>query len=105
MTPQEMYVAAVRLNQQQREELGLVEQAYDNPHEALQRIKRQLLTMRSFKVRCLRCRQFSGQAQCSCHVPSPPAQPSWPPPHPAHNTPTPTARRTWPSSSATCTAT
>ncbi len=43
-------MAAVRLNQQQREELGLVEQAYDNPHEALQRIKRQLLTLRSFKV-------------------------------------------------------
>ena len=40
---------AVRLNQQQREELGLVEQAYDNPHEALQRIKRHLLTARQFK--------------------------------------------------------
>lgn len=45
----EQYVVAVRLNQQQREELGLVEQAYDNPHEALQRIKRHLLTNRSFK--------------------------------------------------------
>ena len=45
----EQYVAAVRLNQQQREELGLVEQAYDNPHEALQRIKRHLLTNRHFK--------------------------------------------------------
>jgi pre-mRNA-processing factor 8 len=42
-------VVAVRLNQQQREELGLVEQAYDNPHEALQRIKRHLLTQRQFK--------------------------------------------------------
>jgi hypothetical protein len=42
-------VVAVRLNQSQREELGLVEQAYDNPHEALQRIKRHLLTNRSFK--------------------------------------------------------
>ncbi len=40
---------AVRLNQQQREELGLVEQAYDNPHEALHRIKRHLLTARQFK--------------------------------------------------------
>ncbi len=39
----------MRLNQQQREELGLVEQAYDNPHEALQRIKRHLLTNRHFK--------------------------------------------------------
>lgn len=38
-----------RLNQSQREELGLIEQAYDNPHEALSRIKRHLLTQRSFK--------------------------------------------------------
>ena len=38
-----------RLNQSQREELGLVEQAYDNPHEALSRIKRHLLTQRAFK--------------------------------------------------------
>lgn len=45
----EQYVAAVRLNQASREELGLVEAAYDNPHEALQRIKRHLLTMRHFK--------------------------------------------------------
>jgi len=45
----EQYMVAVRLNQQQREELGLVEQAYDNPHEALQRIKRHLLTQRQFK--------------------------------------------------------
>jgi len=38
-----------RLNQSQREELGLIEQAYDNPHEALSRIKRHLLTQRTFK--------------------------------------------------------
>ncbi|KAL1220606.1 Pre-mRNA-processing-splicing factor 8A [Cardamine amara subsp. amara] len=38
-----------RLNQQQREELGLIEQAYDNPHETLARIKRHLLTQRQFK--------------------------------------------------------
>ena len=38
-----------RLNQSQREELGLIEQAYDNPHEALSRIKRHLLTQRHFK--------------------------------------------------------
>ena len=38
-----------RLNQSQREELGLIEQAYDNPHEALSRIKRHLLTQRAFK--------------------------------------------------------
>jgi len=45
----EGFTAAVRLNQQQREELGLIEQAYDNPHEALSRIKRHLLTQRAFK--------------------------------------------------------
>ncbi|KAL4423860.1 hypothetical protein ABPG75_001161 [Micractinium tetrahymenae] len=45
----EQYTVAVRLNQLQREELGLIEQAYDNPHEALSRIKRHLLTQRSFK--------------------------------------------------------
>ena len=42
-----------RLNQSQREELGLIEQAYDNPHEALSRIKRHLLTQRAFKEVCL----------------------------------------------------
>ena len=41
-----------RLNQSQREELALIEQAYDNPHEALSRIKRRMLTMRSFKEVC-----------------------------------------------------
>ncbi|KAJ8465852.1 hypothetical protein OPV22_028404 [Ensete ventricosum] len=45
----ESYSVAVRLNQSQREELGLIEQAYDNPHEALSRIKRHLLTQRAFK--------------------------------------------------------
>jgi pre-mRNA-processing factor 8 len=45
----ESYSAASRLNQTQREELGLIEQAYDNPHEALSRIKRHLLTQRAFK--------------------------------------------------------
>ena len=45
----EGYTAAIRLNQLQREELGLIEQAYDNPHEALSRIKRHLLTQRAFK--------------------------------------------------------
>ena len=45
-----------RLNQSQREELGLIEQAYDNPHEALSRIKRHLLTQRAFKeVRHFTC--------------------------------------------------
>ena len=45
----EAYSVKSRLNQSQREELGLIEQAYDNPHEALSRIKRQLLTQRAFK--------------------------------------------------------
>jgi pre-mRNA-processing factor 8 len=45
----EGYSLKARLNQQQREELGLIEQAYDNPHEALSRIKRHLLTQRAFK--------------------------------------------------------
>ena len=45
----ENYSIAARLNQSQREELGLIEQAFDNPHEALSRIKRHLLTQRAFK--------------------------------------------------------
>lgn len=43
----EPFTSALRLNQSQREELGLIEQAYDNPNEALQRIKRDLLQARS----------------------------------------------------------
>ena len=43
------YSVKSRLNQSQREELALIEQAYDNPHEALSRIKRHLLTQRAFK--------------------------------------------------------
>jgi len=39
----------IRLNSAAREELSLIEQAYDNPHEALSRIKRHLLTQRTFK--------------------------------------------------------
>ena len=45
----EAYSVKSRLNQQQREEMGLIEQAYDNPNEALTRIKRLLLTQRTFK--------------------------------------------------------
>ena len=45
----ESYSVKNRLNQQQREELGLIEQAYDNPHDTLARIKRHLLTQRAFK--------------------------------------------------------
>ncbi|KAG9510461.1 Pre-mRNA-processing-splicing factor 8, partial [Fragariocoptes setiger] len=45
----EAYSVKNRLNKSQREELGLVEQAYDNPHETLSRIKRHLLTQRVFK--------------------------------------------------------
>lgn len=43
------YSVKGRLNQSQREELALIEQAYDNPHECLSRIKRFLLTQRVFK--------------------------------------------------------
>ncbi|WKY00888.1 hypothetical protein Q1695_015138 [Nippostrongylus brasiliensis] len=45
----EAYSVKNRLNQSQREELALIEQAYDNPHEALSRIKRHMLTQRAFK--------------------------------------------------------
>jgi pre-mRNA-processing factor 8 len=45
----ENFSLASKLNSMQREELGLIEQAYDNPHETLARIKRHLLTLRTFK--------------------------------------------------------
>ncbi|XP_004343829.2 pre-mRNA splicing factor prp8 [Capsaspora owczarzaki ATCC 30864] len=45
----EAYSVKARLNQQQREELGLIEDAFDNPNVVLARIKRHLLTQRSFK--------------------------------------------------------
>jgi pre-mRNA-processing factor 8 len=45
----EGYGLQTRLNSAAREELALIEQAYDNPHEALSRIKRHLLTQRTFK--------------------------------------------------------
>ncbi|KAM9926670.1 hypothetical protein OXX59_003057 [Metschnikowia pulcherrima] len=45
----ESYNANSRLNSAQREELALIEQAYDNPNECLARIKKYLLTQRIFK--------------------------------------------------------
>ncbi|AOA63379.1 U4/U6-U5 snRNP complex splicing factor [Komagataella phaffii CBS 7435] len=45
----ESYSAQGRLNSTQREELALIEQAYDNPHECLARVKKFLLTQRVFK--------------------------------------------------------
>ena len=45
----ENFNSKAKLNQTQREELGLIEQAYDNPHDALGRIKRSLLLQRTFK--------------------------------------------------------
>eukprot|EP00835_Amoeboradix_gromovi_P001880 NODE_96_length_21330_cov_0.419858.p1 type:complete len:2207 gc:universal NODE_96_length_21330_cov_0.419858:801-7421(+) len=45
----EAYNVKSRLNQQQREEVALIEDAYDNPNDALTRIKRLLLTQRTFK--------------------------------------------------------
>ncbi|KAJ2491268.1 Pre-mRNA-processing-splicing factor 8 [Coemansia sp. RSA 2050] len=45
----ESYSVQGHLNSSQREELGLIEQAFDEPHSALARIKRLLLTQRAFK--------------------------------------------------------
>ena len=45
----EAYRVRGKLNQSQREELGLIERTYDNPHETLSRIKRHLLLQRTFK--------------------------------------------------------
>jgi pre-mRNA-processing factor 8 len=42
-------IVSGRLNHFQKEELGFIEQAYDNPNECLARIKRHLLELRSFK--------------------------------------------------------
>ena len=38
-----------RMNQKLREELGLIENAHDNPHETLNRIKRHFFTQRAFR--------------------------------------------------------
>ena len=43
----EAYSVKGRLNQSQREELALIEQAYDSPGTTLARIKRFLLTQRA----------------------------------------------------------
>lgn len=43
------YGSKVRLNSAEREELALIEEAYENPHETLNRIKKYLLTQRVFK--------------------------------------------------------
>lgn len=43
------YASKVRLNASEREELALIEEAYDNPHDTLNRIKKYLLTQRVFK--------------------------------------------------------
>lgn len=45
----EAYSVKGRLNQSQREELALIEQAYDSPGTTLTRVKRFLLTQRAFK--------------------------------------------------------
>ncbi|SPO42226.1 uncharacterized protein PSFLO_07709 [Pseudozyma flocculosa] len=46
----ESYSVKGRLNQSQREELALIKQAFDNPHETLARIKRLMLTQRAAKA-------------------------------------------------------
>ncbi|AMD21189.1 HEL091Wp [Eremothecium sinecaudum] len=43
------YASKVRLNAAEREELALIEEAYDNPHDTLNRVKKYLLTQRVFK--------------------------------------------------------
>lgn len=45
----DVYASKVRLNASEREELALIEEAYDNPHDTLNRIKKYLLTQRVFK--------------------------------------------------------
>jgi pre-mRNA-processing factor 8 len=45
----EGYTQKSKLTSSEKEELGLIEMAYDNPHETLARIKRHLLTQRAFK--------------------------------------------------------
>lgn len=45
----EAYQGNSRLNSQERQELSIIEQAYDNPHEFLANIKRTILTQRNFK--------------------------------------------------------
>ncbi|KAJ2724945.1 Pre-mRNA-processing-splicing factor 8 [Coemansia sp. Benny D115] len=45
----ESYSVQGHLNSSQREELGLIEEAFDSPHNTLARIKRLLLTQRAFK--------------------------------------------------------
>lgn len=45
----DVYSAKVRLNTIEREELALIEEAYDNPHDTLNRIKKYLLSQRVFK--------------------------------------------------------
>lgn len=40
---------SMRMNQVLREEMGLIEHAHDNPHETLNRIKRNLFTQRAFR--------------------------------------------------------
>lgn len=45
----ETFNANSRMNSAQREELALIEQAYDNPNECLARIKKYILTQRIFK--------------------------------------------------------
>lgn len=44
------FMSKSRLNSTEREELALIEQAYDNPHEFLANIKRTILTQRNFKT-------------------------------------------------------
>lgn len=66
----ERYINAMRLNSKEREELALVEQAYDNPHEALSRIKRHLLTQRAFKEVDIEFKDYFSHLQPVYHIDS-----------------------------------
>ncbi|KAH9262816.1 pre-mRNA-processing-splicing factor 8 [Batrachochytrium salamandrivorans] len=46
------FSVSMRLTGSQREELGLIEQAFDNPHENIGKNQRHLLTQRTFKRDC-----------------------------------------------------
>ncbi|KAI5962637.1 PRP8 [Candida pseudojiufengensis] len=54
---------SAKLNAAQRDELALIEQAYDNPHECLARIKKHLLTQRIFKEVGLEMMDFYSHIQ------------------------------------------
>ena len=45
----EIYSVQSKINQSQRDEWSLIEQSFNNPHEFLTRIKKSIITQRTFK--------------------------------------------------------